>query len=204
MNDYKKALGLEYFTVSYNLLEAGGSLFFGAIAASVALISFGLDSVVESLAAMVLIWRLYDHHNMSEEEIEAKEKKALRFVAVTFFILGAYVAFESISTLIEAEAPDTSLPGIIIASASLIIMPILAAKKKQVGERIGSRALIADSKETLACAWLSVALLLGLGCNMLFGFWQADPIAGLIIVYFLFKEGKENWEGECSDGCDHE
>jgi divalent metal cation (Fe/Co/Zn/Cd) transporter len=200
MNDHKKALGLEYFTVGYNLVEAGVSIFFGLAAASVALIGFGLDSIVESLAAMVLIWRLYDHASMTEEEAEAKEQKALRFVAVTFFILGAYVAYESVGTLIEAVPPDVSLPGLIIATASLIVMPFLAAKKRQVGERIGSRALIADSKETLACAWLSVALFLGLGCNALFGFWQADPIAGLVIVYFLFREGKENWEGEeCDD-----
>ncbi|MAT40595.1 MAG: hypothetical protein CL946_13440 [Ectothiorhodospiraceae bacterium] len=200
MNDHQKALGLEYFTVGYNVAEAGVSIFFGMAAASVALIGFGLDSIVESLSGLVLIWRLYGHERLTEEEIEAKEQRALKFVAVTFFLLGGYVAYESISTLIEAHAPDTSIPGIIIATASLIVMPVLAAQKRKIGERIGSRALIADSKETLACAWLSVALFLGLAGNALFGFWQADPIAGLVIVYFLFREGWELWEGdECDD-----
>jgi len=158
MNNHQKALGLEYFTVGYNSLEALFSILFGAMAASVALIGFGLDSVVESLAAIVLIWRLYDHHKMSEEEIEAKEKKALKFVAVTFFVLGAYVGFESLSSLWYGEQPDISVPGIIIATLSLLIMPVLAAKKRRIGELINSKALIADSKETLACAWLSVGV----------------------------------------------
>jgi divalent metal cation (Fe/Co/Zn/Cd) transporter len=199
MDGPKRALRLEYFTVGYNIAEAAVSISFGAAVASIALIGFGLDSIVESLSGMVLIWRLYDHHTLTEEQVEAKEQKALKFVAFTFFILGGYVAYESLTSLYYGEQPDISIPGIVIAVVSLIVMPIMAAKKKEVGERIGSRALIADSRETLACAWLSVALLLGLGCNALFGFWQADPIAGLVIVYFLFREGWEHWEGEEED-----
>ncbi|GAB6283371.1 MAG: hypothetical protein STSR0008_21360 [Ignavibacterium sp.] len=193
---YKKGLRLEYFTVGYNFLEAIASLIFGGIAASIALIGFGLDSVVESLSGIILIWRLSKGMNLEKEQEEKIERRATKFVAITFFILGIYVFIQAIRTLINNEPPEESLPGIIIAILSLIIMPILAKAKIKVGKQINSKALIADAKETLACSYLSAALLLGLGANYLFGFWQADPIASLIIVYYLFKEGKENWESE--------
>ena len=191
---YKKGLFLECFTVGYNIAEAAVSVVFGYIANSIALIGFGLDSVVESLSGLVLIWRLSQHGKISEEKEEAVEKKATKFVAITFFVLGFYVLFQSVKKLIIKEIPDPSLPGIIIAIASLGIMPILARQKFNVGKQIQSQALIADSKETMACFFLSVALLLGLGSNYVFGFWQADPIAGLIIVIFLFREGREAWK----------
>ena len=187
---YKRGLRLEYFTVGYNIIEAVVSIVFGSIANSIALVGFGLDSIVESLSGFVLIWRLSQHKKISEEEEERTEKKAMKFVAVTFFILGLYVLFQSVKKLVLEEIPDTSLPGIIIAIASIIIMPILTLQKYKTGKQINSRALIADSKETLACSFLSVALLLGLGLNYLFGFWRADPIVGLIIVIYLFREGR--------------
>lgn len=191
---YKKGLWLEYFTVVYNIAEASVSIVFGTMAKSIALIGFGLDSVVESLSGCVLIWRLRQHGKISPEEEERIEKRAMKFVALTFFILGLYVLFQSFKKLIVKEIPDPSLPGIIIAVVSIIVMPLLTWQKYRTGKLIGSRALIADSKETLACAFLSVALLLGLGSNYLFGFWQADPIVGLIIVAFLFREGRESWK----------
>jgi divalent metal cation (Fe/Co/Zn/Cd) transporter len=191
---YKKGLYLEYFTVGYNVAEAVVSIVFGHIANSIALIGFGLDSVVESLSGTVLIWRLRQHGKVSEEKEDAVEKKATKFVAITFFVLGLYVLFQSVKKLLVEEIPDPSLPGIIIAIASLGIMPILAWQKFDVGKQIQSQALLADSKETLACFFLSAALLLGLGSNYVFGFWQADPIVGLIIVVFLFREGREAWE----------
>lgn len=190
---YKKGLFLEYFTVGYNVVEAVVSIVFGYIANSIALIGFGLDSVVESLSGLVLIWRLRQHGKISEEKEEAVEKKATKFVALTFLILGLYVLFQSVKKLIAKEIPDPSLAGIIIAVVSLGIMPILAWLKFNVGKQIQSQALIADSKETLACFFMSVALLLGLGSNYVWGFWQADPIVGLIIVVFLFREGREAW-----------
>ena len=190
---YKKGLHLEYFTVGYNILEAIGSIVFGGLAASIALIGFGLDSIVESLSGLVLIWRLKKHGKISPEAEERIEKRATKFVAVTFFILGLYILAEAIRKLILAEAAEPSLAGIIIAVASLIIMPLLSWQKYKTARKIDSRALAADAKETLACSFLSVALLLGLGANYLFGFWQADPIAGLIIVAFLFREGWEGW-----------
>ena len=193
-NLYKKGLRLEYFTVGYNILEAVASIVFGFIANSIALIGFGLDSIVESLSGLVLIWRLRQHGKISRAAEERIEKRATRFVAITFFVLGLYVLFESIKKLVFAEIPAPSLPGIIIAAVSIIVMPLLTWQKYKTGKEINSRALVADSKETLACAFLSVALLLGLGANYLFGFWQADPLVGLIIVAFLFREGWGGWE----------
>ncbi len=191
---YKKGLLLEYFTVGYNILEAVASIVFGSIAGSIALIGFGLDSIVESLSGLVLIWRLRQHGKISAAAEERIEKRAIRFVAITFFILGLYILYESVEKLVAREIPDPSLPGIVIATLSIIIMPLLTWQKYKIGKQINSRALVADSKETLACTFLSLALLLGLGANYLFGFWQADPIVGLIIVIFLFREGWEGWQ----------
>lgn len=191
---YKKALRLEYFTVIYNIAEAAASIIFGSLAGSIALVGFGMDSIVESLSGLILIWRLKKHRSGSQEEEEEIERKAARFVAVTFFLLGAYVLIESAKKLVWNEIPDPSAPGIIIALLSMTIMPVLARKKYDLGLLIKSRALIADSKETLACSLLSVALLVGLGANYIFGFWQADPIVGLLIVAFLFREGWDGWK----------
>ncbi len=187
------ALVLEYFTVAYNVAEAALSILFGMLAGSIALVGFGLDSIVESLSALILIWRLRRHGVVSSEDEEKTERTAQRFVAITFFILGIYVLYESVGKLLGHEIAEPSPAGILIAIASILIMPVLAWKKQAVGAAIGSRALIADSKETIACAFLSVALLAGLGANYLFGFWQADPLAGIIIVLFLFREGYEGW-----------
>ncbi len=194
---YKKGLYLEYFTVGYNILEAIVSIVFGSIANSIALIGFGLDSIIESLSGLVLIWRLSQHGKISKAAEERLEKRATKFIAITFFILGVYISFQSVRKLVIEEIPEPSLPGIVIATTSIIIMPLLTWQKYKTGKQINSRALVADSKETLACAFLSLALLLGLGTNYLFGFWQADPIVGMIIAAFLFREGwKETSEKE--------
>jgi len=200
----KTALYLEYFTVIYALIEAVASIAVGSVAGSVALVGFGLDSIVESLSGFVLIWRL-KHQSCSchEDQQEQIERKAQQFVAVTFFILGVYIAYESVTKLLMHEIAQPSFYGIVIAVASIMVMPVLAWRKQVVGEAIGSKALIADSKETLVCALLSIALLIGLGANYLFGFWQADPIVGFIIVIFLFKEGYEGWTGSCGC-CNHD
>ncbi len=197
---HKKALSLSYFTVGYNISEGVVSILAGFLAGSIALVGFGLDSFVESLSGSVMIWRLRKHGKISEEEEEKVERRAVRLIAYTFFILGAYVCYESIEKLYGHEIPDPSLLGIIIAIISIIVMPILFYLKYQTGKSMGSRSLIADSKETLACVFLSGALLVGLGLNYLFGFWQADPIVGLLIVTYLLKEGYSTLkEGElCS------
>lgn len=199
---YKQGLLLEYFTLGYNAIEAVLSILFGSMARSIALIGFGLDSIVESLSGLVLIWRLRQHGRISEEEEERVERKAMRFVALTFFTLGVYILFQSVKKLILAEQPDPSLPGIIIALASLLIMPFLSLLKHHTGARIPSPALMADAKETLACSFLSVALLLGLGLNYLWGWWFADAVAGLVIVLFLFREGWEGWREAAESGGD--
>ncbi|HMA05322.1 MAG TPA: cation transporter [Methanomicrobiales archaeon] len=201
---HQTALHLEYFTVGYNIVEAVASIVFGNLAGSIALIGFGLDSIVESLSGLVLIWRLRRHGHISRDEEERVERRAQRFVALTFFILGAYVLYESGAKLIFREAAQPSSAGIIIALLSILIMPMLAWRKQQVGMGIGSRALIADSKETLACAFLSVGLLAGLGANQLFGFWQADPLAGLFISLFLFREGYEGWRESGDEKADQD
>ena len=188
---YKKALNLEYFSVGYNVLEGFFSVFFGANAGSIALIGFGLDSIVESLSGLILIWRLRQHGVCSEGEERISENKAIKFVAATFFLLGAYVLYESAKKLIFIEIPEPSLPGIIMASLSVIVMPILSFRKRDLGMKINSKALLADSEETLTCVFLSVPLLLELTTNYFFGFWQADSLVGLIIVAFLIREGRE-------------
>ncbi len=193
MNGYRKGLILEYFTLIYNLFEAVLSIFFGFLAGSPALVGFGLDSIVESLSGSVLIWRLHQHEGLSEEREERIERRAIKLVSVTFFILAVWILYESLETLYTSEAPKASIPGIVIATASMIIMPVLSFLKVRTGKEIGSKALVADAKETMVCAVLSVALLLGLGLNALFGWWWADPVTGLFIALFLIKEGIEQW-----------
>jgi len=184
----KRALLLSYLTVGYNVIEGIISIIAGALAGSIALIGFGLDSFIESISGGVMIWR-FSQGDKEEEEEERIEKRATRLVAYTFFILGAYVLYESIKKLVVSEIPEPSLLGIIVAIVSLILMPILFYMKFKTAKALNSSSLIADAKETLACMFLSVALLLGLGLNYLAGIWQADPIVGLFIVAFLVKEG---------------
>lgn len=197
---HKKALWLSYFTVGYNVIEGIVSIFAGWLAGSIALVGFGLDSFVESSSGCVMIWRFRNHNQTSQEEKERIEKKAIRWVAYAFFILGAYVSYESIKKFYFYEIPQPSLLGILIAVISLVVMPVLFYMKYQTGKRINSRSLVADSKQTLACVFLSAALLIGLGLNYLYGLWQADPLIGFIIAIFLIKEGYSTYrEGElCS------
>jgi len=186
---YKRALFLSYFTVGYNFLEGLVSVFAGLLAGSIALVGFGLDSFIESLSGGVMIWRFSKHGSISEEEEERIEKKAIGLIGYTFFVFGAYVLYESLKKLYFREIPNPSLPGIIIAIVSIIVMPVLFYMKYKTGRSIGSRSLIVDSKQTLACVFLSFALLGGLGLTYLYGLWWADPVVGLVIVAFLMKEG---------------
>jgi len=188
---HTKALRLSYFTVGYNIIECIVSIIAGFIAGSTALLGFGSDSLVESLSGTILIWRFRKHGIISKEKEDEIEKKTVFFVGISFFIFGIYILFESLRKLIIVEKPEPSIVGIIIAIASIIVMPILFYLKYKTGKDIGSKSLIADSKQTLACLFMSVSLLIGLSLNYLIGFWQADPIVGLIIVAFLFKEGYE-------------
>jgi divalent metal cation (Fe/Co/Zn/Cd) transporter len=188
---HKKAFYLSIFTVIYNFLEGVISIVAGTVSGSIALVGFGLDSFVESLSGGIMIWRFRGLGNLSHEEEERMEAKAARLVAYAFFILGAYVLYESLKKLIFREPPEPSLIGIVIAIVSLVVMPVLFFMKYRIGKSIGSRSLLADSKQTLACCYLSIALLAGLGLNYKFGIWWADPAAGMVIVGFLIREGYE-------------
>ena len=191
MTLHKKAQLLSFFTVLYNILEGIVSIAAGLFAGSTALVGFGVDSFVESLSGSVMIWRFRKGDTLTKEQEETIERRATKLVGYTFFILGTYVLFESGKSLLVQEIPQRSLIGIIITILSLIIMPSLAYLKYQTGKLLHSRSLIADSKQTLACVILSMTTLAGLGINYFFGFWQADPIAGLLIGLYLWKEGLE-------------
>lgn len=186
-----QALWLSYFTVGYNLIEGLASVVVGLRAGSIALVGFALDSFFETLSGAVMVWRFRRSVGLPEEADEEKEGTAVKLVGVTFVLLGCYVLYESVHKLITHEIPARSLLGIIIAIASLIVMPILYRLKIRTGQALGSRSLVADAKETLVCSLLSVALLFGLGLNYLFGLWWADPVAGMLIVGYLFKEAYE-------------
>jgi len=198
---YRKALGLEYFTVGYNVLEGVLAIVAGILAGSIALVGFGLDSAVESSSGSVIIWRLTRHGKVSPEEEERVERIAVRLVGVSFFLLGAYVFFESVRKLYLMEAPEPSLFGIVIAATSVIVMPVLSRAKLKTAREMGSRSLAADSKQTFICSLLSVALLVGLGLNYLFGLWWADPAAALVIVFFIIREGIESFREDKLCAC---
>lgn len=198
MTGHQKGLMAEYFTVAWNVVEGVVAIAAGVIAGSIALVGFGLDSYIEVASGLVLIWRLRKHGFSDEEEEEAADKRAVFFVGITFFLLTLYVIYESVKKLLFQERPEESLIGIALVIVSLIVMPFLALYKKKIAAEINSRALRADALETLACSYLSLTLLLGLGANALFGWWWADPVAALAMVYFLVKEGteaiREGWE----------
>jgi cation diffusion facilitator family transporter len=203
----QKALLLSYLTVGYNILEGALSLFAGFLAGSIALVGFGLDSFVESLSGGIMIWRFRRQADLTPEEEERREKLATKLVGWTFFGLAAYILYESLQKLIFQEAPAPSLLGIIIAAVSLVLMPLLFFLKLRVSSDAGSRSLKADAKQNLACAFLSLALLVGLGLNYVAGLWQADPVIGLIIAAVLGREGYETLREEklcscCGVSCD--
>lgn len=187
-----RALRLSYFTVAYNLLEGLVSVVAGLVAGSVALVGFGLDSFVESLSGGVMIWRFGGAPGEAAScDTEDRERRAIRLVGYTFWVLGAYVLWESAERLVRGERPETTALGIGIVVLSLIVMPALYVAKRRTAERIGSRSLAADSRQTLACVGMSAAVLVGLALNGLFGFWQADPLIGMGIALLLFREGRE-------------
>ncbi len=185
----KKALILEYFTVGYNILEGVVSILVGLSAGSIALVGFGLDSFVESLSGGIMIWRLKKCDVVNKEEEKKIEKKAIRLIAVSLFILAAYILFESMRKLYLREIPEPSFWGILIAVISITIMIPLFILKNRIGRSKNLGSLLIDAKQTIACIFLSLALLLGLGLNYFYGLWWADPAAALVIVGFLIKEG---------------
>lgn len=188
-----KALRLEYFTITWNVIEAIVAVGAGIAAGSIALVGFGFDSSIEGFAASVVIWQLRGAHD------EDRERRALRLIAITFFVLAAYVIFESVRDLITNAEPEGSTIGIVVAVVSLIVMPTLGFAKKRLAEKMGSAVLRADAAETFLCSWLSVILLVGLVLNATVGWWWADPVAALGIAWLALREGREAWAGDDDD-----
>ena len=191
------ALRLVLVTMAYNVVEAGIAVASGIAARSIALIGFGLDSVIELAAAGVLLWRLrLETRDADAVRVERSERRARRFIGVTFLLLAAYVVVEALLTLAGGARPEESLIGIVLAAASLAVMPLIAWGKLRAASAIGSAALAAEARETLACAYLSLTLLLGLVANAVAGWWWADPAAALLMVPWLVKEGVEGLRGD--------
>ncbi len=197
----RRGLRLEYLTVGWNVAEGLIAVGAGLAAGSIALVGFGVDSFVETISGVVLVWRLSAEATgrLDEEATERVERRAERLVGWAFLLLAAYVAFEAIRSLIAQEAPEASPVGIALTAVSIAVMLWLARAKRRVGEALDSRALIADSKQTFACWYLSLVTLVGLGLNAALGWWWADPLAALGIVVLLVREGFEALRGEDDD-----
>ena len=199
-------------SVAWNVIEAIIAIAAGLVAGSIALVAFGLDSVVEVSSGMIILWQF--RHPLPE----SRERTALRWMAVSFFALAAYVGFESVRALVTGAEPEASSVGIVLAALSLAVMPFLSWAQRRTGRDLGSNAVVADSTQTLLCTYLSAVLLIGLVLNATLGWSWADPIAGLVIAAVALKEGREAWLGEgccapsaggvavegCSDGCSSE
>ncbi|MBL8239303.1 MAG: cation transporter [Bryobacterales bacterium] len=186
-----RGLRLEYCTLAYNVVEAGVALASGIASGSVSLVSFGVDSVLEVSSGAVMIWRLGKCHG-------AAERRAQKLIALSFFGLAAWVLWEAVESLWRREGPALSWPGIALAALSLLLMPTLARAKRRVGHEIQSSAMVADSKQTSLCAFLSAILLAGLALQAAFGWWWADAAASLAMTPIIVREGISAWRGQ---GC---
>jgi len=191
----KRGRRLEYLTIGWNSLEAVFAIGAGAMAGSIALVGFGVDSVIEVSSGAIVLWRLVSG--------EHRERLALKLVGISFLALAAYVTFDAAKSLWFRETPDATYLGIVIAALSLIVMPLLARAKRKVAANLNSGAMLADSRQTDICAYLSGILLAGLGLNILFGWWFADPIAALVMVPIIIREGIQALRGKtcCDNDC---
>ncbi len=178
---------LEYFTVAWNSLEGLVAVIAGAMAGSISLISFGIDSFIEVTSGIVLLWRMAV--DADAEKRESNERLSLRIVGVCFLALAAYVSYKALSDLVERRAPGHSIPGIVLACASLVVMPLLARAKKKVAHELGSLAMEADARQADFCVYLSAILLTGLLLSLVLGWWWADPVCALIMVPIITNEG---------------
>jgi divalent metal cation (Fe/Co/Zn/Cd) transporter len=197
----RRGLRLNYLTIGYNVVEALVALVSGFLAGSVALVGFGIDSVIEVSASAAAQWRLrVDLDHARREHVELLTRRA---IGISFLALALYVAIDSGKSLWLAEHPDRSITGIVILTMSLIVMPVLARAKRRVARALDSRALEADATQTSLCAWLSAIALAGVALNAALGWWWADPIAALAMVPIIAKEGVEGVRGEppCDDCC---
>jgi divalent metal cation (Fe/Co/Zn/Cd) transporter len=190
---HRQALLLAYATVAYNAAEAVIAIWAGRQAGSLALVSFGGDSIVECLSALVIVWQF------RADVPETRERQALRGIAVAFFTLAAFVAVDAVRTLVTGADPDPSPVGIGLAVASLVVMPVLAWAKRRVGRELRSSTVTADSLQTLLCTYLSAVLLAGLLLNATLGWGWVDPLVALVIAAVAANEGREAWRGEDCD-----
>src|SRR5215471_13806362 len=185
----RRGFRLEYATMTWMVAEAAVALTAGLLAASIALVGFGLDSVIELLSATIVIWQL-----RGEIAGQDRETRAIQLIGVTFFALAVYLTAESIRDLVTQTRPGQSVPGLAVTAGALVVMPALAVAKRRTGQQLGNRTLVADSAETAFCAFTSAAALLGVGLNAWLGWWWADPAAALIMAALAVREGWEAWE----------
>ena len=190
---------LEYFTIAWNAFEATVALASGLLAGSIALVGFGLDSVIETISAGILLWRLHAEDDPLRRE--RADRTAHRLVGICFLLLAAYVAVESVRALWTKAQPERSIPGILIAIAAVVVMPLLGRAKRRVAAQMGSRALHADSRQADFCAYLSAILLVGLLLHALLGWWWTDPVAALVMTPIIAREGVQGLRGEGCDDC---
>ncbi len=183
----RRGKNVEYFTIAWNSVEGLVAVVSGAFAGSISLVGFGIDSFIEVISGSVLLWRMSVDDDIQSRE--RNEKRSLRVVGVCFLALALYVGYESVSDLITRKAPHHSLPGIVLACVSLVVMPLLSQAKKRVGNELGSAAMHADARQTDFCVYLSAILLVGLVLNLTLGWWWADPLAALVMVPIIAKEG---------------
>jgi divalent metal cation (Fe/Co/Zn/Cd) transporter len=177
-------------TITYNVVEAVVALTAGAAASSGALIGFGLDSVIEVASAAAVAWQF------SGRDPRARERRALKAIAISFFALAIYVTGEAVGAFLTGASPETSRTGIVLAAISLVVMPVLSGAQRRAGRELGSASAVTDSRQTLLCAYLSAVLLAGLLLNALFGWWWADPIVSLAIAGVAVQEGRTAWRGQ--------
>ncbi|HET8921730.1 MAG TPA: cation transporter [Candidatus Acidoferrum sp.] len=190
---------LEYFTIAWNALEGLVAVVAGAIAGSISLVGFGIDSFIEVMSGAALLWRM--SVDVDVHRREKNERRALKIVGSCFLALAAYITYESAIDLWSKKAAEHSIPGIVLACVSLVVMPLLSRAKRKVGVALESAAMHADAKQTEFCAYLSAILFAGLLLNALFGLWWADPAAALIMVPIIAKEGMEGLQGKACDEC---
>ena len=193
-----RARWLAWGGITWHFVEFAIAVAAGIVAGSIALVGFGADSLIEALAGFVVLWLFTGNRRGSR----IAERRAQQLIAVTFFVLAAYIGVESVRTLIGGTHPDASWAGIGLAAFTAPTMPLLARTKRRIGHKLNSSAAVKEASQTQLCAYLSVALLVGLGANALFGWWGADPITASAIAAVAVQEGRESWRGEgCADGC---
>jgi divalent metal cation (Fe/Co/Zn/Cd) transporter len=193
----RRALGLEYLTVGWNILEGLVAVTAALAAGSIALLGFGIDSFVECASGLVLIWRLTaERRGIDEEAVERFDRRAHKLVGASLFLLASYIALDAAHALWRQERPEPSIVGIVLTTVSIAAMAWLARAKRRAAAALHSRALEADAFQTTACFWLSIITLGGIGLNAIFGWWWADPVAALGMTWFISREGVEAWRGE--------